>query len=50
MMERIVSTIIIVILLAPVWIPLGIVTFPVWGIALFSLFTKPIHDIEYDVE
>lgn len=26
-----------------IWIPLAIVTSPIWGLALFGFFTKPIQ-------
>lgn len=50
MLEGIISFIISVIVWSPVWIPLALVTSPIWGLAVFGMFSQPIHDIEDDNE
>lgn len=46
MLENIISFIILVIILSPIWIPLAIITFPIWGLALFGLWAEDLHDID----
>lgn len=46
MLENIFFIIILVIILSPIWIPLAIITFPIWGLALFGLWAEDLHDID----